>query len=228
METMSDAILQHLQEIIVTGWPERINDLPTDLRCFWSIRDELSVENGLILKGCQVVIPRTQQQKVQKQLHTAHLGQEKTRLLAKETVYWPSINKDIIHTVEACTICQEHQRSQQAEPLMQHEIPSRPWSVIGTDLFEHNGKQLLIVADYYSKYPVVKPLDNPAPSSQVVSILKTIFSEFGIPDRVVSDNGPTTPAMPFVPLQKTGVLTTPTHLLDVHKEMGSLKDKSKQ
>ena len=189
-DTMSDPALQHLQEIIITGWPERMNELPTDLRSYWSVRDELSIENGLILKGQQIVIPRTQQQDLLKQLHTAHLGKEKTQLLAKETVYWCHMNKDIERTVESCTVCLEHQRSQQPEPLMQHEIPQRPWSVVGTDLFEHNGKPFLLIADYYSKYPVVKPLPNPAPSSQIVSIMKDVFAEFGIPDKVMSDNGP--------------------------------------
>ena len=157
-DTMSDPTLQHLQEVIITGWPERMNELPTDLRSYWSMRDEMSIENDLILKGQQIVIPRTQQQVILKQLHTAHLGKEKTHLLAKETVYWSTMYKDIDRTVESCTICLEHQRAQQAEPLMQHEIPQRPWSVVGTDLFEQNGKQFLLIADYYSKYPVVKPL----------------------------------------------------------------------
>ena len=189
-DTLSDPTLQHLQETIISGWPERMNELPTDLRCYWGIRDELSIQNGILLKGQQILIPKTQQQRILKQLHTAHLGKEKTRLLAKETVYWPTMYKDIDLTVDACTVCQEYQRSQLAEPLMQHEIPQCPWSVVGTDLFEHNGKQFLLIADYYSKFPIVKPLENPASSSQVVSKMKDAFSEFGIPDKVMSDNGP--------------------------------------
>ena len=99
-------------------------------------------------------------------------------------------NKDIDRLVHTCKVCQEHQPSQTPEPLLQHDIPSKPWSVLGTDLFEFEGHQWLIIADYYTKYPIIKQLPTPSPSSVVVNVTKQIFAEFGIPDRIVSDNGP--------------------------------------
>ena len=74
--------------------------------------------------------------------------------------------------------------------LQQHDISSKPRSVLGTDLFEFEGHQLLIIADYYTKFPIIRQLPNPSPSSVVVNVTKQIFAEFGIPDRIVSDNGP--------------------------------------
>ena len=189
-DTSLDAVLNQLLETIVASWPEDVNDLPTDIRSFWSFRDQLSVENGLVLKGQQLVIPRTQQPEILRQLHTAHLGKEKTKLLARDTVYWLNINKDIDRLVQTCNVCQEHQSSQVPEPLLQHDIPYKPWSVLGTDLFEFEGHQWLIIADYYTKYPIIRQLPNPSPSSVVVNATKQIFAEFGIPDRIVSDNGP--------------------------------------
>ncbi len=47
--TAKDKTLAELKEIIVTGWPEKMKDLPKPLRAYWPFRDELSVENGLIL-----------------------------------------------------------------------------------------------------------------------------------------------------------------------------------
>ena len=188
--TASDPIFNQLREIITIGWPATIKELPQDLRPFWGLRDVLSVENGIIVKGNQVMIPPQLRRDILKQLHTPHLGQEKTKLLAKETVYWPGINSDIDNLIKACTTCQRHMPSQAAEPLLQHEVPSRPWSVLGTDLFEEDGKHYLIIADYYSKTPIIRLLPTPSPSSVVVKLLKEIFSEYGIPDKVVSDNGP--------------------------------------
>ncbi|CAE1165607.1 unnamed protein product [Acanthosepion pharaonis] len=86
--TTADPLLNQLRETIITGWPETIKQLPTDIRVFWGLRDQLSIDDGLILKGQQIVIPQTLQEDILKQLHTAHLGQEKTKLLAKDTVYW--------------------------------------------------------------------------------------------------------------------------------------------
>ena len=48
-----------------------------------------------MLKGRHIVIPTTLKQQVLDQLHTNHMGIEKTKLLTHESVYWPSINADI-------------------------------------------------------------------------------------------------------------------------------------
>ena len=55
--TQSDTTLSELKEFIYTGLPETLKELPQDLHQFWSFRDELSVDNGLILKGDRVYIP---------------------------------------------------------------------------------------------------------------------------------------------------------------------------
>ena len=56
-ETRNDYVMNALSEIIHTGWPEKLQDLPTNLRDFWSYRDELAIYDGIIHKGQRVVIP---------------------------------------------------------------------------------------------------------------------------------------------------------------------------
>ena len=58
-QTASDSTMNALMETIIQGWPDSIKDLPTDVRFFWSFRDELAVEDGIIFKGKQVLIPET-------------------------------------------------------------------------------------------------------------------------------------------------------------------------
>ncbi|KAG1670042.1 hypothetical protein GQR58_017161 [Nymphon striatum] len=185
-----DPIFNLLKETIVAGWPNRLSELPKEIRSYWHYRDQLSIDDGLVLKGQQVIIPASFQNAILQKLHTAHLGSDKTKLLAKECVYWNNINADIDNLVKSCAVCQEHQKSQMPEPLLPHEIPLRPWSVLGMDLFELNQQKYLIVADYYSKYPIVRKLPVTAPSNTIISILKELFAEHGIPNKVVSDNGP--------------------------------------
>ncbi|CAE1261906.1 unnamed protein product [Acanthosepion pharaonis] len=74
--TTPDPLLNQLRETIITGWPETIKQLPTDIRVFWGLRDQLSIDDDLILKGQQIAIPQTLQEDILKQLHTARLGQE--------------------------------------------------------------------------------------------------------------------------------------------------------
>ena len=71
------------------------DELHADLKPYWSYRDELAVIDGIILKGRHIVIPNSLRQQVLGQLHTNHMGIEKKKLLACESVYWSSINADI-------------------------------------------------------------------------------------------------------------------------------------
>ena len=90
-----DNNLQCLKNFIITGWPSTKDELHADLKPYWSYRDELAIIDGVMLKGRHIVIPTTLKQQVLDQLHTNHMGIEKTKLLACESVHWPSINADI-------------------------------------------------------------------------------------------------------------------------------------
>ena len=189
-ETGRDPTLTDLRDVIVTGWPNTRKGLPPSLRQFWSYRDELSVEDGLILKGERVIIPQGRRSEILQKIHEGHQGQSKCILRAKDCVFWPNINKDIEKVTATCHICQEHAKSQQREPMTQMELPTRPWQIIGTDLFHMDGQTYLAVADYFSKFPIIKRMPEHCTSKAVINSLKEIFAEYGIPDIIRSDNGP--------------------------------------
>lgn len=142
------------------------------------------------MKGSRVIIPESQQKIILDQLHYSHQGIEKTRLQARDTVYWKQINADIENMIKKCSICQENLSAQPKETLQPHDIPSRAWEVVGTDLFHCNDHEYLIIADYYRKFPIIRKMTGLTTSNIVISAMKQIFSEHGIPTRVVSDNGP--------------------------------------
>ena len=62
------------------------------------------------------------------------------------------MSAEIKQQVEACEICRTYETSQQKETLMPHEVPSRPWEKVGTDIFELKNKSYLITVDYYSNF----------------------------------------------------------------------------
>ena len=92
--------------------------------------------------------------------------------------------------IKNCSICQENLPEQPKETLQPHDISSRACEVVGTDLFNCNNHEYLIIADYYSKFPIIRKMNGLTTSNMVISTMKQIFSEHGIPSRVVSDNGP--------------------------------------
>ena len=147
--TDNDEITRQLRQVILDGWPEKASDLPRHLRQFWSSRDMMSVEDGLVMRGEQIVVPEALRGETLDRLHTGHQGVTKCQLRSKSTVFWPGINRDIETTVARCPQCQRRQRTQQHEPLQQHEIPTRSWHTVGTDLFDFYEEKYLIIVDYY-------------------------------------------------------------------------------
>ena len=165
--------------------------------------------DGIIMKGCRILNPSELQSNILQQLHYGHQGMEKTKLRAKDAVFWNGINKDIENLIKECQTCQANMPSQTSESLMPHEIPSKAWQIVGTELFNLNNCEYLIVVDYYSKFPIIRKMTSQYTSSIVISAMKQIFSEYGIPDRVVSDNGPQFSAFSFKEFAKQWCTSSP-------------------
>ena len=188
-QTDTDAELQPLMEVVTRGWLEDAKMLPKCLRSYWSIKDFLAVEDGILMKGQRLMIPKCLQREVLERLHVSHQGIEKTRLRARTCVYWRGIDKDIEDMVVKCSACLEFSKSEQKQSMIPHDLPSSPWQKLGSDLFEFEGQHYLIVADYYSKMPFIRHLNSES-SRAVIAKMKMIFSELGVPELLFTDGGP--------------------------------------
>ena len=93
-ETMQDPLLNEIKNIVYTGWPDTIKELPTDIRPYWSFRDEFAMEAGVLFKIRHILIPQSMQNEILQQLHQGHQGVEKTRRLARDTVYWVNMSEE--------------------------------------------------------------------------------------------------------------------------------------
>ena len=58
-ETAKDSTLSTLREVIMRGWPDRRSDCPAAPLAYWNYRDELTVADGMILKGTHIIIPES-------------------------------------------------------------------------------------------------------------------------------------------------------------------------
>ena len=132
--------------------------------------------------------PRNTKQQALNQLHVNHMGIEKTKLLACKSIYWIDVNNDIKNYIKNCNTCLEFQQTQPKERIIQHDIPIRPWDVIGVDMFQLNNKYYLCTVDCHSKFSEVKKVEGLSADS-LVSTFKVVLSEYGIPKRVMSDAG---------------------------------------
>ena len=93
------ALLKH---IITQGWPSIIKEVPRVLQSYCTFREELTIEDGIILKGTRIVIPAKKHEAVLKLMHEEHLGLNKCKLHVKETVYWPGHNDQLEKLVPNC------------------------------------------------------------------------------------------------------------------------------
>ncbi|KAK3762936.1 hypothetical protein RRG08_008152 [Elysia crispata] len=80
-------------------------------RHLYQARSELSISDGLLLKGDRIIIPATLQKEVLGRIHQGHFGITKCRERAASSVWWPGINKDISALIGKCRVCQEKQSS---------------------------------------------------------------------------------------------------------------------
>ncbi len=96
--TANDPTLRKLRQVIYQGWSATREQCLQSLYDYWNFREELTVEDGLILKQERIHIPPVLRDETLKTVHEGHLGEEKCLLQARSAVFWPGLTKDIVET----------------------------------------------------------------------------------------------------------------------------------
>ena len=185
--TKKDENLQMLRRTIFNGWPANKQDVPDPVMPYWNMRDELSTYNGIVFKGERIIIPESLRAEILEILHVTFWN-VRTKQRARDMIYWPGLNKQIEDITSKCAACLESRSKQQKEPLTPHPVPSLPWNKVGTDLFEYEGRNYLVLVDYLSNFIEVVPLYNDTKSETVIKHIKLNITRYGIMDTLISDN----------------------------------------
>lgn len=186
--TESDPDMKLLKTTIREGWPSSNTAVPTNVREYFNFRDELTIQDGLIFKGERLVVPASARQDMQSKIHASHIGIQSCLRRARESLYWPGMNREIEQYISRCDTCNSQSQAQAREPMVCHEVPVRPWEKIAIDLFEVEGKDYAVTIDYYSSFFEVDRL-NAKTAKEVIGKMKSHLARHGIPDQVMSDNG---------------------------------------
>ena len=91
----------------------------------------------------KVVIPQALRHEMIKRTHSSHLGIEALLRKARDVIYWPAMNAEVRDFIGEFSTCNELGQKQCKELMMTHQIPKRPWSRVGMDLFSCLGKEYL-------------------------------------------------------------------------------------
>jgi hypothetical protein len=97
--------------------------------------------------------------------------------------------EQIRNLVDGCNICQERRNNNLAQQYHPTEVPEHPFQKVATDFFQLAGKHYLLAVDYYSKWPCVVEMSSTT-SDATIREQERVFTDFGVPETLVLDNGP--------------------------------------
>ncbi|XP_055922784.1 uncharacterized protein K02A2.6-like [Eupeodes corollae] len=186
IETRRDPILIKLLEAIEST---TIDKLDSNFDVFKSKSLELTVQYGCIMWGFRTVVPTKLRQYILNELHASHMGVVKTKSLARSYVWWPKIDSEIENLIKKCVPCQQLQASPPKAELIPWIPTDSVWSRIHIDFAGPNlNHYFLIVVDSHTKWAEVFKTKI-ITSAFTIGKLRELFSRYGIPDKIVSDNG---------------------------------------
>ena len=151
---------------------------------YWNYHDEISTSDGIMFKGERVIVPKGMQSEMLQAIHSSHLGKEKCKRRARNVLYWLGMNSQIETVVSNCATCNTYHTK---EPLHLHPVSKHPWERVRIDIYELNSHTYLILVEYYSGFMKKCVTQEVNESSHAA---KAHFAHYGIPDTLISDNGP--------------------------------------
>uniref|UniRef100_A0A674DZP4 Gypsy retrotransposon integrase-like protein 1 n=1 Tax=Salmo trutta TaxID=8032 RepID=A0A674DZP4_SALTR len=192
-----DPTLSTLRTYIRTGWPAHVLE---ELATFARVKHELSCwEEVCVSRGFCTVVPSGLRARVLSMAHEGHLGIVKVKQRCRDLVWWPGIDHDIEALVRDCAACLLSGKTGQSAPppLQPLAWPSRPWEHIQLDIcgeihghaVPHHQRFLVVVYDLHSKWPEVVPVGT-VTAQAIVDILDSLFTRWGLPLTLTTDNGP--------------------------------------
>ena len=186
-EAENDEEIIKLQKCISTGDWTKEGEL---LSIYRHVKSELTCCGFLILRGTRIVIPRRLRSKVVDLAHEGHQGIVKTKLRLRSKVWWPRMDREAENRCKACHSCQLVGGLSKPQPMSRTALPSSPWTYVAADILGPlpSGDYIFAIVDYYSRFLEIAVLKT-VTSEKIISVLNSIFSRFGYPCMLKTDNG---------------------------------------
>ncbi|KAK7933589.1 hypothetical protein WMY93_004485 [Mugilogobius chulae] len=194
-ETLKDPVLQEaINHVTNNTWHQIETSRNAEtLKHFKHVRNELTASpaSDILLRDTRIVIPTALHEKAIRLAHEGHQGIVKTKALLRTKVWFPDIDRKAEAAVRNCLACQANTPVTQNEPLKMSPLPEAPWHSVSPDFYGPlpSGEYLLVITDDYSRYPVVEIVRSTS-AVTVIPVMDKVFSMFGIPRVVKTDNGP--------------------------------------
>ena len=93
-KTERDESLQKLKHVIRVGWPVTKEEVPPEIRNYFHLKEELTMQDGILFKGNRVIVPAALRSHMVKKVHSSHIGVEGCLRKARDVLYWPGMSAD--------------------------------------------------------------------------------------------------------------------------------------
>lgn len=188
-ETIKDTTLSTIIRYTLDGWPDK-KSLNKEILIYYNKKIELSVDRNCLFWGYRIIIPNKLREAMLAELHKSHFGTVKMKQLARSYFWWPGLDKEIENITNNCLPCMTNYKNPQ-KTMKPWPAPPSVWYRIHADfLGPFYNKMYLVVIDSYSKWPEIYEMNN-ITASKTIEVFKNIFSRYGYPVHLVTDNGPT-------------------------------------
>ena len=181
------------------------------LRSYKRLHHQLHIRNGVLYKERYVVLPGGRREKkeaivissavrhdVLKEVHdkAGQMGVEKILARLEKRGWWPGYTTDVMNWVRCCGVCARRKGPavNPRAPVMSVPIGSSMemlvMGILGPLPVSNKGNRyLLVISDYYTKWPEVFPL----PNQKATTVAKVLYNEmilrFGVPLVLHIDQG---------------------------------------
>lgn len=188
--TRKDTTMNQVLGFVQYGWPGNVDQIREEFIPYFRKRLELTIEQGCLMWGYRVVIPKALQKRLLEELHDSHLGIVKMKAMARAYFWWPGLDSDIQDLVASCPQCLCNRNDPPKHTLHVWDYPVKPFARIHMDfLGPFQGRMILIVTDAYSKWLEAFEVSSTS-AAQTIQKLRVLFAQFGLPQHIVTDNGP--------------------------------------
>ena len=200
-ETLKDPVLQAIAKLHSNNSWYKLDNVDNHpelkpyhhvLKKYIRIADQLTISpnSDLIMRSNRIILPEAYQRIAIKLAHQGHMGIVKTKALLRSKVYFPDLDRLVEEQVQNCLPCQAVGNPK--PPLLQiTPSPDEVWHTLNVDYLGPipDGSYLFVAIDQTSKYPEVEFVQSTS-ADTLIPRLERLVATFGIPNTVISDNGP--------------------------------------
>ena len=145
----------------------------------------------------QLCVPSSHRRKCLIAAHTSfgHQGRNKMLLLLRPHFYWPNMSRSCRNIIRECDRCQAADKTvPRPHTMTERPIVTQPFMDVAIDLVGPfltavgGYKHMLTCVDSASRWPEAIPVRSTT-SKVVIRCLTEIFSQWGFPEKITTDNG---------------------------------------